>query len=301
MDEKERKQTKQPVVFSMANDMCVWSKAGVVKPTKCMNAFDCLGCSFDQRVTANFEEQRKASGGTDKRLPRMVLMMRKGKCRHMLSGRIPYGLCAYDYNCEKCRFDQMIEDTSYLPNLRRPSIDKASGFDVARDYYYHHGHSWARVEYGGRVRVGVDDFALRLLGPQDQIQMPTLGSKVGQSSPAVVLKRSGNEAAALCPVDGEVVAINHEILKKANTANDAPYAEGWLMVVQPKNLRKNLKNLFFDSESLAWMDDEASRLGTLLNADSRYPQMASGGEAIKDIYGAVPEIGWDRLVREFLK
>ncbi len=301
MDEKERKQTRQPVVFSMANDMCVWSKAGVVKPTKCMNAFDCLGCAFDKRVLGNFEEQRKASGGTDGRPPRMVLMMRKGKCRHMLSGRISYGLCSYAYNCEKCGFDQMIEDTSYLPNLRRPSIDKASGFDVAQDYYYHHGHSWARVEYGGRVRVGMDDFALRLLGPQDEIRMPALGSQVGQSSPAALLKRSGNEAAALCPVDGEVVAVNHEILKKANTANDAPYSEGWLMVVQPRNLRKNLKNLFFESESLAWIDDEATRLGKLLSSDSRYPQMASGGEAIRDIYGSVPEIGWDRLVQEFLK
>jgi hypothetical protein len=27
---------------------------------------------------------------------------------------------------------------------------------------------------------------------------------------------------------------------------------------------------------------------------------ASGGEAINDIYGAAPEIGWDRLVEEFL-
>jgi len=301
MDDKERKQTKQPVVFSMENDMCVWSKAGLVKPTKCMNAFDCLGCAFDQRVTANFEEQRKASGGTDSRSPRMVMMMRKGKCRHMLSGRINYGLCSYAYQCETCRFDQMLEDTSYMPNLMRPSIEKASGFDVAQDYYYHHGHSWARVEYGGRVRVGMDDFALRLLGPQDEIRIPSLGSQVGQSSPAAVLKRSGNEAASLCPVDGTVVAVNHEILKKANTANDAPYADGWLMVVQPTNLRKNLKNLFFDSESLAWIDDEASRLGMMLNADSRYPQMASGGEALKDIYGAVPEIGWDRLVEEFLK
>jgi hypothetical protein len=27
---------------------------------------------------------------------------------------------------------------------------------------------------------------------------------------------------------------------------------------------------------------------------------ATGGEAIGDIFGTVPDIGWDRLVREFL-
>ncbi len=301
MDPKDRKKTLQPVIFAMENDQCVWGRAGVIKPTKCVNAFDCLGCSLDQRVLSNFEEQRKASGQSDHRSPRMLLMMRKGKCRHMLSGRISYGSCSYAYDCARCPFDQMIEDTSYLPNLRRPEVERASGFDVARNYYYHHGHSWARVEYGGRVRVGLDDFALRLLGPQDEIQMPGLGSTVGQSRPAAVLKRSGKEAASLCPVDGQIVATNHNILNRATTANDAPYAEGWLMVIQPKSLRNNLKNLFFDTEGMAWIDDEASRLGGLLSGTTGYPTMPTGGEALKDIYGTVPDIGWDRLVREFMQ
>ena len=301
MDTKDRKKPMQPVIFSMENDQCVWGRAGVIKPTKCVNAFDCLGCSLDQRVLSNFEEQRKASGQSDRRPPRMLLMMRKGKCRHMLSGRISYGSCSYAYDCVRCPFDQMIEDTSYLPNLRRPEVERASGFDVARNYYYHHGHTWARVEYGGRVRVGLDDFGLRLLGPQDEIQMPSLGSTVGQSRPAAVLKRSGKEAASLCPVDGQVVATNHNLMKRATTANDAPYAEGWLMVIQPKSLRNNLKNLFFDSEGMAWIDDEASRLGGLLSGITGYPTMPTGGEALKDIYGTVPEIGWDRLVREFMQ
>jgi glycine cleavage system H lipoate-binding protein len=301
MEQKDRKQTRQPVVFSMTNDQCVWGRAGVIKPTKCINAFDCLGCSFDQRVLAKFDDQRKASGQTDPRPPRMLLMMHKGKCRHMLSGRISYGLCSYAYNCVNCAFDQMLEDTSNLPNLRSPQIDKTSGFDVARDHYYHHGHAWARVEYGGRVRVGIDDFALRLLGPQDDIEVPGLGSTVGQSRPAAVLKRSGKEAATLCPVDGRVVAINQDVKRRAATANGAPYGDGWLMVIQPTNLRNNLKNLFFDAESLTWIDDEAARLGTLLGEDPRYPLVPSGGEAMRDIYGTVPEIGWDRLVQEFLR
>ncbi len=301
METKDRKKTLQPVIFSMENDQCVWGRAGVIKPTKCVNAFDCLGCSLDQRVLGNFEEQRKAEGQSDRRSPRLMLMMRKGKCRHMLSGRIQYGSCSYAYNCAKCPFDQMIEDTAYLPNLRRPEVDKASGFDVARNYYYHHGHTWARVEYGGRVRVGLDDFALRLLGPQDEIEIPALGSTVGQDRPAAVLKRSGKLAPSMSPVDGQVVATNQEIMKRATTANDAPYAEGWLMVIQPKSLRNNLKSLFFDAEGMSWIDEEATRLGSLLSGGTGYPVMPTGGEALKDIYGAVPEIGWDRLVREFMQ
>ncbi len=290
--------------MSMVNDQCVWSRAGVIKPVKCINAFDCLGCTMDQRVLANFEEKRRAAGKNDQRPSRMQLLMNQGKCRHMLSGRISYGLCSYGYNCVKCPFDQMIEDTSYLPNLKAPVVDATSGFNVARDHYYHFGHTWARVEYGGRVRVGIDDFALRLLGPQDEIEIPGLGSRIGQNRPQAVLKRNGKEAPTLSPVDGTVVAVNHHVLNKTTIPNDDPYGEGWLMVVQPASLRNNLKNLFFGSESLAWVDDEYFRLQKLMGEtygeEVQYRMAATGGEALSDIYGEVPEIGWDRLVSEFL-
>jgi hypothetical protein len=72
------------------------------------------------------------------------------------------------------------------------------------------------------------------------------------------------------------------------------------MVLQPANLRKSLKNLLFGTESLAWMDDEANRLAALLSDETDYQLAATGGEAINDIFGAVPTIGWDRLVNEFL-
>ena len=304
MEKKDQNRSRQPVVYSMVNDQCVWGQAGVIKPLKCINAFDCLGCAMDQQVLSGFEKKREAIGKSDKRPARMLLLVSQGKCRHMLSGRISYGLCSYGYDCVKCPFDQMIEDTSYLPNLKPPVVDATSGFSVARDHYYHFGHTWARVEYGGKVRIGIDDFALRLFGPQDEIQIPGLGATVEQNQPNAVLKRNGKEAPALSPINGKVVAVNHKVLGKTNLANEDPYGEGWLMVIQPTSLRNNLKNLFFGDESLAWIDDEFFRLQTILGSLTgegfRYKMAATGGDALSDIYGEIPEIGWDRLVKEFL-
>lgn len=300
MAEKAKRKMGRPYVYSMTNDQCVWSRAGVIKQTKCFNAFNCLECSLDKRVLTDFEKNHGDAEVVDPRPVRMKLLMNQGKCRHMLSGRVSYSLCSYGYNCVKCPYDQMIEDTSYLPNLKKAQCDKASGFDVARDHYYHYGHAWARVEYGGRVRIGIDDFALRLLGEQDEISLPKLGSKVGQNRTQAVIRRSGNEAEVLSPVDGTVVAVNHKVTDQTGVVNDAPYDDGWLMVVQPSSLRKNLKNLFFGDENIAWIDDEAGRLTNLLRDSTGYQMAATGGDAIKDIYGAVPEIGWDRLVEEFL-
>jgi len=64
MTRQAGKKTRRPVVYNMANDQCVWSRAGVIKPVKCMNAFDCLGCALDKKVQADFETRQQLAGGS---------------------------------------------------------------------------------------------------------------------------------------------------------------------------------------------------------------------------------------------
>ncbi|MEJ2039240.1 MAG: glycine cleavage system protein H [Desulfosarcinaceae bacterium] len=303
MKEKTRSRSTRPIVFGQTNNQCVWSRAGVVKPMLCINTFDCLGCSFDRKVQADFEACVRESSPAvdDPRTVRLRMLINQRKCRHMLSGRVDYKLCGHGYDCARCPYDQMIEDTGLMPALTPANCENISGFNLARDYYYHPAHAWARVEYGGRIRIGLDDFASRLLGPQDEIKLPRLGSTVRQGAPQAVLRRGAHEAEVLSPVDGTVLAVNPKISGSARLANQAPYADGWLMVIQPGGMRKNLKNLLFGDESAAWMDDESMRLTGLLSHETGYRLAATGGEAVHDIYGSVPAVGWDRLVNEFLR
>ena len=146
------------------------------------------------------------------------MLINQRKCRHMLSGRVQYKLCAHGYDCMRCPYDQMLEDSVAGTRLSPPVCDSASGFNVARDYYYHHGHTWARVEYGGRVRVGLDDFAARMLGPLDDIELPRLGQDVEQNRPQAGLRRGAHKAHALSPVDGKVLAVNPRLSRSAAEA-----------------------------------------------------------------------------------
>ena len=299
MNAGDCKRTALPVVFSMPNEACIWSKAGVIESKACINAFDCLGCPVEKSVRAAIEDKNESCGQAVSGTRNMSWFMSNGKCRHVLSGRISYGLCS-SRSCVNCPVEQMIEDSSDLPSPKRAHQADASGYHMARNYYYHRGHAWARVEYGGLVRVGIDDFALRLLGNQDAIEAPAPGSTLRQGQPAAILNRSGRQAVITSPVDGVVTAVNHKVLGEAFIANDAPYEDGWLMVIRPSNLQENLNNLFFDSEALLWIDDEAMCLNSLLAEESRISLVAPGSEPAMDVFKEAPEIGWERLVQEFL-
>lgn len=299
-------QGRLPTVFDMTSQECLWSKAGVVTPRPCHNAFDCLSCSLDKALKRKHEYGWFA-GGLDQPVDdatRREIWRRtppaERYCRHMLTGRVPLKMCIRAYDCANCAYDQMLDDQGLAAPVIRVEQSAAAGFRLPTSYYFHAGHTWARVEYGGRVRVGLDDLAARLFGPADEFRLPHLGMAVRGGGLEIGFSRRGNQARAASPLEGVVVARNPEVLSRAGKAQQAPYEEGWLLLLEPTRLQRDLKNLLTGETSLAWMEGEAQRLSDLLTRDTGQRLAATGGRVVPDVYGSVPGLDWNQLVMKFL-
>ena len=295
-----------PVVFDLTGNQCVWAAAGVIQPRPCMSAYDCMNCAFDKKLKREFS-QGKIRDNLGRPIPGWCDPKRyaftsyeEHKCRHMLSGRIPVGFCTNNYECSHCQFDQMLDDQGLLGPALEPELEMVAGFVKPKRYYFHRGHTWACLEYGGRLRVGLDDFALRLLGPLDEIRLPELGQALSQDQPEFELRRGKKEARVISPLKGVVVAVNPEIRKDPTKIQEAPYSRGWLFVVAPTRLTPNLRNLMFGEESTIWLDREAGRLSALVAEETGYRLAATGGRVVDNIYGRLPKLGWEHLVHDFL-
>jgi glycine cleavage system H lipoate-binding protein len=299
---KSTRDAKSVQGFSILENECIWMKAGVINFRLCDQAYDCIHCAFDKAMTRALGKGKTGEAGVQQESWRAKMRQRHAdqrECRHMLSGRVAYKMCVKDYRCDTCEFDQSLDDVELTYHLATPALHRVGGYQVAKNYYYHRGHGWARVEYAGRVRVGLDDFAARLVGPVDEYRLPTLGRKVKQTEVCFALAREGNTANVLSPISGTVVAVNHEVLHRPRLTNTRPYSDGWLLVVEPEKLKPNLKNLFFGKETDGWVEHEVARLHDLVMAEHG-PMASTGGEPVDDLYGNAREIGWERLVHEFL-
>ena len=51
-----------------------------------------------------------------------------GKCRHMVDGLVDYKMCAHNYNCMKCSFDQMVDDEIVTRSAAQTTLPEAVGF-----------------------------------------------------------------------------------------------------------------------------------------------------------------------------
>lgn len=276
---------------------CIWMQAGVVEFKNCNNFYDCTTCKYDVGM------RKRASEGNQ---PTWQDAMRRRSgldriCRHSLTRRIAKRQCAYDYECVHCDFDQFFEDVWTTKTRSFPSeVRKVKGFDVPKGYYFHDGHTWARIESGGFVRVGMDDFALKLLGKADAMELPLMGKELSQGEVGWGLKRGGDEAQVLSPVDGVIVEVNSGVRDEAGLANREPYGDGWLFVMSVPGLKKTVKQLMDDTSGPGWMESEVERLEGMIS-EVAGPLAADGGYLAEDIIGNLPQLGWRNLTRTFLK
>jgi len=187
-----------------------------------------------------------------------------------------------------------------LKTAGKPTTANVSGFQIADDYYYHPGHSWAHMELDGRIRIGIDDFTSRVFGPADTINLPSAGDSLKQDEVAWELNRNDHKAPMVSPVSGTVIFVNDNVLKRPDITNDDPYDAGFLLLLEPFSLEQDLKKLYIGRECFQWMEKEHQSLLEILGPE--YEQLAAtGAEAINDIYGHIPDLDWDTLVSKFLQ
>jgi glycine cleavage system H lipoate-binding protein len=282
-------------------------EARVIDYKLCNNYYNCYTCSFDiamKRVVGkNMELYSQGLEPTGKKaniISWQEEMRRSGRqreCRHTLTSGYSLRLCPYDYECNTCEFDQMLEDSYQLQipsNVR--DIQQIDGFDVPEKHFFHVGHTWARVEYGGRIRIGLDDFTMKVFG-MDSLNLPLMGEEVKFGEIGLSFKRDSKEARALSPLTGIVAAQNYQITKKTDVAKEKPYNEGWLMVLEPTEMKKDLKNLLFGKESTEWIQSEHQKLAEMISSVGM--TYADGGQ-INDVVGNVPDLSWKNLTKKFL-
>ena len=275
---------------------CIWMQSGVVSFKNCNNYYDCTTCKYDSGMKKKVQKDNQP-GWRDS--------MRKKEglgriCRHSLSNRIPMRSCAYDYECSNCDFDQFFEDTWAMRVGGRPSdVQNIKGFEMPMGYYFHNGHTWASLESGGYFRIGMDDFALKLLGRAQRFELPLMGKELDHEKIGWGLNRDEKRADVLSPIDGVIVEVNNEVRENPKLANQGPYEQGWLFVVRSPDIKKSAQKLMSDTNSMEWMSGEIDRLETMIEGVAG-PLAADGGYLTEDIYGHLPELGWNKLTRVFL-
>ena len=139
--------------------------------------------------------------------------------------------------------------------------DYVDGFLVPRSVSYHSGHSWLVRERKNVMRVGADEFAAALAGGIERIELPKPGQWIRQGQKAFAFIRDGQKAEMVSPTEGEVMAVNAEVLSNPALLRQDPYGKGWLLSVHVPDEESTGRNLIPPTLVGEWIDRKSGCRG----------------------------------------
>jgi glycine cleavage system H protein len=103
--------------------------------------------------------------------------------------------------------------------------------EIPEELRYTNEHEWARVE-GGRVVVGITDYAQDQLGDVVFVSLPEPGSEVTAGRPLGEVESTKSVSDVYSPVTGKVLENNASLDPNPELINEDPYGKGWLVVIE---------------------------------------------------------------------
>src|SRR5215467_6480754 len=179
-----------------------------------------------------------------------------------------------------------------------PMPSLVGGFKVPENLRFHPGHTWALSESPSLVRIGMDDFASKLIGKVERIQLPQRGQWIRQGQKIATVYRDGTAVDMVSPIEGSVADVNDQLMQDPQLAHKDPYGEGWMLTVQSPDAKTNFRNLLGGALARWWTEESAGRL------QRKMPILAGalaqdGGVAMDNLTDQIPNQEWASIAKEF--
>ena len=168
----------------------------------------------------------------------------------------------------------------------------AGWFTVPDDVLLHPGHTWARMRADGLVDVGLDDFAARMIGPIERIEVPRKDTVIDQGAAAIFAADHEHKVALAAPVSGKVVKVHRH-----PHWQEEPYDAGWLFTVEP--LRADDADRLLRGEAARrWVEQACVSVASRVSP-SLGELLQDGGTPVHGIARELSPDRWDEICRDY--
>ncbi|KAF0149365.1 MAG: sigma-54 dependent DNA-binding response regulator [Ignavibacteria bacterium] len=157
------------------------------------------------------------------------------------------------------RIQKQLKPRVHITHLSESEKLSVGEFAIPGGVFISPGHTWAAVTQDGTVKVGIDDFAKKLLGKIDDISFPNLGMSIQKSEPLFSIKQGKRTTRFNSPVSGVVSKLNHDLHDDLHALDYSPYEKNWFCTIDAEKLDTELAELKIGKNAVNYYQEEIER------------------------------------------
>jgi CheY-like chemotaxis protein len=201
------------------------------------------------------------------------------------------------------RIKKMIKPKVIITHLNESPEVSTPEFLIPGGVFISEGHCWASINEEGAVRVGIDDFAKKLIGKIDAIEFPNLGMIVKKNHPLFTIKQGTRSITFKSPVSGKVEEINKPLGNDLESLDFTPYEKNWICLIDAEELDNEIPQLKIGKAAVLLVEQDIERFLELKK--KIYSGKKEDFKAAHHLYIGEMEksddAGWKKYIEEFFE
>jgi len=193
------------------------------------------------------------------------------------------------------RIQKQLKPRVHVTGPAESGAAPAGEFSIPGGVLVSGGHCWASLGDDGSAKIGLDDFARKLIGRIDSFELPAVGTRVRAGEALFSIAQGKRRAQFLAPLSGTVVKVNQRLSGDPETAADRAYGSNWICVIEGENLDSELGGLKIGKSAVAFFQDEIDRFQAFLEKSG----FAGSGSLNVGIFENLDDSAWNAAAREF--
>lgn len=205
------------------------------------------------------------------------------------------------YIKREARIRKELKPKVHISHLHSANDYNSGEFAIPGGVFISKNHCWVNIEADGNVKAGIDDFAKKIIGNIDDIEMPNLGMKANKGSVLFSIRQKNRTLSFISPVSGVVTKINTKLKEDIDGINITPYETNWICSIDADNLDNELQDLKIGKAAVAFYHKEIDRYTEKITELRTNDKTIDKGKPL--FVGELSELdeyNWNNIVKEFI-
>ena len=178
-------------------------------------------------------------------------------------------------------------------------------FSIPGGVFIAKNHTWVSMNQEGIAKVGIDDFAKKLIGKIDSIELPNLGMNVKAGQPLFTIKQGNRSVSFNSPISGKVSQINTLLERNLSALNVTPYERNWVCSIDAEQLDVEIKELHIGKSAVSFYQEDIEHFNSimkdLIKTEKKEGEYVEEGQLYIGQLELLNDVNWEKVVAEFFR